>query len=46
VVGEALRKLGEFLRELEQQLKSIALFEFQEVVADLRERLGQFGGCG
>ncbi len=42
VVGEALRELGELLGELEQQLKSIALLELQEVVADLSERLRQF----
>ena len=42
VVGEALGKLGKLLRELEQQLQTIALLEFQEVVADLRERLGEF----
>ena len=42
VVGEALGQLGELLGELEQQLKTIALLEFQEVVADLGERLGEF----
>jgi hypothetical protein len=42
VVGEALGKLGELLRELEQQLQAVALLELQEVVADLSERLGKF----
>ena len=41
VIGEAFRKFGQLLRELQQQLKPLALLEREEVVPDLREALGK-----